>query len=174
MTKTRLAITAYVLGLIIGGALVANAVQYADGLAAPGVTGIGGVFFKARDPAELRAWYERHLDIGAAHQGVNFFWRDRDDASRFGLTVWSLFPRDTDYFGPGDQGFMINYRVADLETLLDRLREQGVSQVGEIEEYWYGRFAWILDGEGNRVELWEPVDFSPEEFIRRSQAASSR
>ena len=123
---------------------------------------------------ELRAWYDRHLGLDAEQQGVNFFWREPDDATRFGYTVWSPFPRDTEYFGPGGQDSMINYRVGDLEALLERLRAEGVEQVRETEEYWYGRFAWIVDGEGNRVELWEPVDFSPDEFDRRLRDESTQ
>lgn len=175
MTKTRLAVITFVMGLIIGGALAVKAVQRtASQTEGPGVSGIGGVFFKAENPAKLRAWYQRHLGIDAKGQGVNFFWRERDDAERFGMTVWSLFPKDSDYFGTGGQDFMVNYRVRDLDALLARLREQGVQQAGATEEYWYGRFAWVLDGEGNRIELWEPVDLSPDEFDRRSQDKSSQ
>jgi catechol 2,3-dioxygenase-like lactoylglutathione lyase family enzyme len=133
----------------------------------PLVTGIGGVFFKARDPERLRAWYREHLGVEADRPGVNFFWREAVDGGRFGRTVWSAFPADTRYFGPGDQDFMINYRVRDLDELLARLRQEGIAQVGKTEEYWYGRFAWVVDGEGNRVELWEPDRFSPREFERR-------
>jgi len=87
---------------------------------------------------------------------MNFFWRERDTPDRLGFTVWSAFPRDTDYFGPSGQSFMINYRVRDLDVLLKRLQVQGVRQVGKVEKFSYGRFAWIVDGDGNRIELWEP------------------
>ena len=175
MIKTGLPIVTFVFGLVVGGSLAAKAVQSPGAKAeGPGVSGIGGVFFKADDPAELRTWYERHLGIVAGQQGVNFFWREQDDTTAFGRTVWSLFPRDTNYFGPSGQELMINYRVRDLDALLVRLQAEGVQQVGAIDEYWYGRFAWIVDGEGNRVELWEPVDHSPEEFERRLQDESSQ
>lgn len=167
MTKIRLPIITFVLGLVIGATLLAKAVERP--LDRAGVNGIGGVFFKAADPEKLGQWYARHLGIDTGRPGVNFFWRRQEDPGQFGLTVWSLFPRDTEYFGPGGQDFMINYRVGDLDALLERLQEQGIPQVGETEDYWYGRFAWIEDGEGNRVELWEPVSLPPEEFERRSQ-----
>ena len=123
------------------------------------VTGIGGVFLRAEDSDRQLAWYRDQLGIERApgHHGVNFFWRDRGDPGRYGRTVWALFPRDSDYFGDTRQQVMINYRVRDLDALLRDLRASGVEQVGEVEEFPYGRFAWILDGEGNRVELWEPA-----------------
>jgi hypothetical protein len=168
MTGKKL-IAMYVLG-IITGAFVGTGVNLSMAQTGkPGVTGIGGVFFKADNPVQLRAWYQRNLGIDVTPQGVNFFWRQAEDASRYGLTVWSLFPRETEYFGPGKQDFMINYRVGNLDAMLESLRSNGVEQVGDVEDYSYGRFAWILDGEGNRVELWEPVDFSPEEFSRQAQ-----
>ena len=128
------------------------------GQTAPAVTGIGGVFFKADDPEALRGWYREHLDIDAGSQGADFVWRLEDDPERLGRTVWSVFPAGTDYFGDGGQEYMVNYRVSDLDGLLARLREAGVRQVGGTERYPYGSFAWVLDGEGNRVELWEPVE----------------
>jgi predicted enzyme related to lactoylglutathione lyase len=175
MSRMGLPLITFVSGLIVGGALVAGAVEGPlTQSQEPGVTGIGGMFFKADNPAELRAWYERHLGIDTGQPGVNFFWRREDEPSSLGFTVWSVFSRESDYFGPGEQDFMINYRVNELDALLERLEEQGVSRIGSVEEYWYGRFAWIADGEGNRVELWEPVDFSREEFERRSREASDR
>ena len=87
---------------------------------------------------------------------MNFFWREHDDPEQVGFTVWSVFPRETEYFGRESQDFMINYRVRNLDLLLARLESEGVLQVGDLEEYSYGRFAWIEDNEGNRIELWEP------------------
>jgi predicted enzyme related to lactoylglutathione lyase len=132
------------------------------------VTGIGGVFFKAANPEVSREWYREHLGIAGDRPGVNFFWRERDNPELLGFTVWSVFPSDTDYFGSSEQTFMINYRVRDLDSLLARLKTQGVEQIGDIDEYPYGRFAWILDGEGNRVELWEPVYDAPEQLEQQS------
>ena len=124
------------------------------------ITGIGGIFFKANDPKNLQSWYERHLGIAPGADGsVVFRWRDHDHPDRTGYTVWAPFPRDTKYFDPGTATFMINYRVADLDRLLEQLRREGVDVDDRIEESEFGRFGWAIDPEGNRLELWE----SPEE-----------
>jgi predicted enzyme related to lactoylglutathione lyase len=159
----------FVAGLCVGG----NFVGATESQSRPGttetqlVTGIGGVFFKAADPAKLRGWYREHLGIDGGEHGIAFFWREEQDAKQFGRTVWSVFPKETNYFGAAEQDFMVNYRVRDLDRLLVKLRAEGVRQVGPVEEYWYGRFAWVIDGEGNRVELWQPVNQSREEFESR-------
>ncbi|HZR20491.1 MAG TPA: VOC family protein [Verrucomicrobiae bacterium] len=119
------------------------------------VTGIGGVFFKAQNPEALATWYRSHLGMCAGGDHTDFEWREKDNPNQIGRTVWSLFRADTDSFGPGSKPFMINYRVANLERMLNQLRSQGVT-VEKIEDYDYGRFAWITDPEGNRIELWEP------------------
>lgn len=125
------------------------------------VTGIGGIFFRSEDPESLAAWYRERLGIPVNEHGYSdFTWRLADDPERIGRTVWSLFPADTDYFGPGDVPFMVNYRVDDLEALLDALREEGVEVADDVESYEYGRFGWITDPEGRRIELWEPGDES--------------
>lgn len=155
---------AFVLGALVGGAVVWRALQLPRVLPADrDVTGIGGVFFKVDDPDESRAWYRRHLGLDGGGTGVNFLWREWHDPKVQGFTVWSVFPRETDYFGASDQDFMINYRVRDLDALLTKLQAQGIQQVKPLAEYSYGRFAWIVDGDGNRVELWEPINDSPEE-----------
>ncbi len=127
------------------------------------VTGIGGIFFKARDIATLSAWYRDHLDIqvGDGHYAV-FRWNGTESSesgqdAASGLTVWALFPHDTAYFEPGNAPFMINYRVADLDALLEQLRSEGVQIVDRRQESDEGRFAWIVDPEGNCIELWEPA-----------------
>lgn len=121
------------------------------------VTGIGGIFFKARDPKKLEAWYREHLGIEAAEDGsVAFRWREAKNPERWGYTVWSLFPQDTRYFDRSTAPFMINYRVGDLDAILEQLRSQGVEVDDKMEESEYGRFAWVIDPEGNRLELWEP------------------
>ncbi|MCJ2531296.1 MAG: VOC family protein [Candidatus Thermoplasmatota archaeon] len=123
------------------------------------VTGIGGVFFEARAPDELKAWYVSHLGLPSRPDGdVMFEWREGEGPDRQGETVWSPFPRDTDYFEPSQSPFMINCRVADLDGLPTQLRRKGVEGEEWIEEYPYSRFAWIMDSEGNRVELWEPPE----------------
>jgi predicted enzyme related to lactoylglutathione lyase len=116
------------------------------------VNGIGGVFFKARDPKKMRAWYRDHLGIESKGGYANFTWREKDNPDRIGRTVWTLFPTNTSYFAAP---MMINYRVANLDRMLAQLRRAGVA-VEKTEDYDYGRFAWITDPEGNRIELWEP------------------
>ena len=126
------------------------------------VTGIGGVFFKAQDPNAMKDWYRKHLDIDAGDYGASFHWREADDPQKRGETVWTLFPHDTKYFNPGTSPFMVNYRVADLGALVAALREEGVA-VEKIDDSDYGRFAWITDPEGNRIELWEPPATKPDQ-----------
>jgi predicted enzyme related to lactoylglutathione lyase len=122
------------------------------------VTGIGGIFFKARDQEKLYQWYEKHLGVKREPhgEGVAFHWREAEHPEREGLTAWSIFKNDTKYFDPSGAPFMINYRVENLDELLEALRGEGVEIDPKREDYEYGRFAWIMDPEGNRIELWEP------------------
>jgi len=121
------------------------------------VVGIGGIFFKARDPERLRAWYREHLglDIGE-WGGVHFEGGTSSPTGRQASTMWSLFPESTRYFEPGTASFMINYRVEDLDAVLEALRREGCEVDERIESSEYGRFGWAADPEGNRLELWEP------------------
>ena len=120
------------------------------------VTGIGGVFFKAKDPKSLGKWYRTHLGIDVqAWGGAAFNWAD-DNPSGKGTTAWSLFKDDTSHFAPSASSFMINYRVEDLDALIAKLREEGCNVVGEIQDSEYGKFGWVMDPEGNKVELWQP------------------
>ena len=123
------------------------------------VTGIGGVFFKSQNPAGLAKWYRKHLGITSKDGCADFSWREKDRPKRIGRTVWALFPSDTDYFKPSASPFMLNYRVANLDRMLQQLRRGGVV-VEKVESFNYGRFAWISDPEGNRIELWEPKTVS--------------
>ena len=119
------------------------------------VTGIGGIFFKAKDPDKLREWYRRHLGIESESWGFAFRWSD-DPQTDGGTTAWSIFPDSTKYFAPSDKPFMINLRVADLHSLLEQLRTDGVAVDAKTDESEFGKFGWVMDPEGNRVELWEP------------------
>ena len=120
------------------------------------VSGIGGIFFRSHDPAALSAWYEKHLGVESKDGAADFVWRDHENPKQTGRTVWSIFPKETDYFGSPKPAFMINYRVSNLERMLAQLRRARV-KVEKVEECDYGRFAWVTDPEGNRVELWEPM-----------------
>lgn len=122
------------------------------------VTGIGGIFFKCKDPKKTKDWYRKHLGIQSGEYGGTFEWRHAEDKSKKGYTAWGPFSADTEYFRPSENDFMYNYRVADLEKLLKALKEEGVTVVGEIEEYEYGKFGWIMDPDGQKIELWEPND----------------
>ncbi len=119
------------------------------------VIGLGGIFFKARDPKALYEWYRIHLGIESAADGSGAMWRDADHPEIPGCNVWAIFPQDTKYFAPSESAFMINFRVDNLDELVTALRAEGV-QVDKVEEYDYGKFGWITDPEGNRIELWEP------------------
>lgn len=123
------------------------------------VTGIGGIFFKAQDPAALREWYKKHLGIEILDWGgAVFAWGQPDNPAASGSTVWSIFPRSSDYFAPGTANFMINYRVADLDALLAALRPEGCNVDERVEESAFGKFGWVIDPEGNKVELWQPPE----------------
>jgi D-3-phosphoglycerate dehydrogenase len=121
-----------------------------------GVTGIGGFFFKAENSKELVAWYGKHLGLNTDDYGSTFWWKDKDgnDCS----TQWSPFKDDTDYFEPSKKQFMQNFRVADLDALLEKLKADGVQVIRDPQSFDYGKFGWILDPEGNKIELWEPKD----------------
>jgi predicted enzyme related to lactoylglutathione lyase len=121
------------------------------------VTGLGGVFFKAENPKALAEWYERHLGLKLeANTFVTFRWRDGQTDERPGSTVWAVFDRNSTYFEPSKKDFMLNYRVENLDALLAELANEGVAIDPRRENSVFGRFAWIMDPEDNRIELWEP------------------
>jgi|SRR5664279_1118814 len=116
------------------------------------VIGIGGIFFRAKDPKALYEWYRTHLGIENAADGSGAMWQTEDPV----VNVWAIFPQDTEYFGQTRPAFMVNFRVDDLEALLKALREESVAVDEKMEAHDYGKFGWVTDPEGNRVELWEP------------------
>lgn len=124
----------------------------------PRVTGLGGIFFKSENPQKLKEWYNKHLGLKTDQWGTNFEWRQADAGTQKGFTQWSPFSETTTYFEPSAKDFMINYRVKNLEALIEELKSEEVTVLDEIEEYEYGKFIHILDLEGNKVELWEPND----------------
>jgi len=121
------------------------------------VTALGGIFFKSQDPAAVKSWYAKHLGLNMDPYGASFEWRYADAPEQKGQTLWSPFPKNTDYFGQ-DKEFMINFRVENLEWLLAELKKEGIEQIGEMQVHDYGKFAHITDPDGNKVELWEAKD----------------
>lgn len=122
------------------------------------VTGIGGIFFKTKNPEKMKEWYNKNLGLVTNDYGSVFEFRNADEPENKEYAVWSPFKDDTDYFEPSKKEFMINYRVENIEQLVEELRNAGVTICDEIETYEYGKFVHILDPENNKIELWEPVD----------------
>ena len=125
------------------------------------ILGIGGVFFKSADRDQMREWYAKHLGLADKGQGVMLPWREHDDPQKEQVTVWTIFPASTKYFDPSPAPFMINYIVDDMDALLDRLKQEGVKIDPKRMDESYGRFAWIYDLEGNKIELWQPLPPKP-------------
>lgn len=122
------------------------------------VTGVGGIFFKAKNPKELTNWYAQNLGFNTNEWGSTFAFRLNENPDKTGYLQWSPFAENTSYFEPSEKQFMINFRVENLEVLLEELKENGVEIIGELQVFEYGKFAHILDNEGNKIELWEPID----------------
>lgn len=122
------------------------------------VTGIGGIFFKCADPVRIREWYSNNLGLETNEYGSMFEFRKSDEPEKKAYLQWSPFADETDYFSPSKKDFMINYRVENIEELVKELRSNGVTILDSIETYEYGKFVHIIDPEGNKIELWEPVD----------------
>jgi len=120
------------------------------------VTGLGGVFYKSKNPDKAKQWYKQHLGLNTDQYGCTFWWKDKagNDCS----TQWSPMDEKTNYYEPSKSTFMINFRVENLVELLQELKKEGVTVVGEIEEFDYGKFGWIIDPDGTKIELWEPND----------------
>lgn len=123
------------------------------------VTGIGGIFFQAKDPVALRAWYQKHLGIDVqSWGGTAFTWTDGAGNPTPGMTVWSIGATGSSQFEPSTAPFMINYRVDDLAALLRALREEGCNVLDKTDDSDFGKFGWVIDPEGNKVELWQPPE----------------
>jgi predicted enzyme related to lactoylglutathione lyase len=121
------------------------------------VTGIGGVFFKCKDPNKMKEWYSKNLGVDAGQYGATFEWYQDAQGKEKGLTQWNLFTDTTQYFEPASKDFMINYRVHDLEALVEELKKEGVTIVDKVETFDFGKFVHILDEEGNKIQLWQPM-----------------
>lgn len=124
----------------------------------PKVTGIGGIFFKSANPKETMDWYGKNLGLAIDSHGSAFEFRNANNPEDINYLRWGLFDESTDYFDPSKKDFMINYRVQNIEALVRQLKENGVTIVDEITTYDYGKFVHLKDNEGNKVELWEPID----------------
>jgi len=121
------------------------------------ILGIGGIFFKSANQQQMKEWYAKHLGFADSGHGVMLPWREKDNPESEQMTIWSIFPGNTKYFEPGPASFMVNYIVDDLEALLDRLAKEGVRIHPKRQDESYGRFAWIYDSDGNKIELWQPL-----------------
>lgn len=124
------------------------------------ILGIGGVFFKSANRDQTREWYSKHLGLADKGGGAMLPWREHDDPQKEHVTVWTVFPTSSDYI-PATQPFMVNYIVDDMDALLDRLKQEGVKIDAKRMNESYGRFAWIYDADGNKIELWQPVSAKP-------------
>ena len=138
------------------------------------VTGIGGIFFKCKDPGKMREWYKIHLGLNTNQYGTVFEWRQGADTTKKGFTQWSPFKETTKYFEPSAKDFMINYRVENLEALVDQLKKDSVTIADKIETVEYGKFVHIIDIEGNKVELWEPNDIEFEKLGQKMGSKSTK
>jgi predicted enzyme related to lactoylglutathione lyase len=125
------------------------------------VNGIGGIFIKSENPEMLCAWYDKHLGTSFGNETYSIFrWRNRTHPGKIGSTTFSFFPSNTKYFDPSSSACMVNFRVPDLSAFLNKMKAEGVRVMDHTEEFEYGKFGWILDPEGNKIELWEPGDES--------------
>ncbi|WP_258097756.1 VOC family protein [Marinoscillum pacificum] len=137
----------------------------------PKVVGIGGVFFKCKDPNSTKDWYKNHLGLKTDQYGTLFEFRNALNPDEINYLQWSPFKDDTTYFEPSTQPFMINYRVQNMEELVEKLKSEGVTICDEIATYDYGKFVHIMDADGNKLELWEPVD---EVFTESSEGNTTK
>lgn len=137
-------------------------------------TGVGGIFFKCKDPKKVREWYAAHLGLNTNQYGAVFEWRQGADTTKKGFTQWSPFSEKTKYFEPSTKDFMINYRVENLEGLVEQLRKDSVAIVDKIETVEYGKFVHIMDVEGNKIELWESNDIEFEKLGEKIGARTTK
>ncbi len=138
------------------------------------VTGIGGIFFKCKDPKALREWYQTHLGLNTNQYGSVFEWYQGADSTKKGFSQWSPFKETTKYFLPSTKEFMINYRVDNLALLLVELQKEGVTISDTLQSYDYGKFVHIMDVEGNKIELWEPNDMAFEKMGKEMGATTTK
>lgn len=175
MKKTIVIIPAFIMTFALGFAF--NSLITKSSKPQPSVkkvTGIGGIFFKCKDPKKMREWYATNLGLNTNAYGAVFEWRQGADTSKKGFTQWSPFKETTKYFEPSTRDFMINYRVENIEALIDELKKNGVIITDKIETVEYGKFVHIMDIEGNKIELWEPNDIEFEKLGAKIGAATTK
>ncbi len=159
MKKTSLLILVIATSFCFGFAFKSIMAQKSNGnTKSKRVTGIGGIFFKCKDPKKLREWYQTHLGLNTNQYGAVFEWYQGADSTKKGFSQWSPFKETTKYFEPSTKEFMINYRVENLEALVEELKKEGVNITDSLQTVDYGKFVHIMDIEGNKIELWEPND----------------
>ncbi|MFT3680183.1 MAG: VOC family protein [Ferruginibacter sp.] len=163
--KSKLLMTgAFVATFLLGFALRAITARDNSAASTKKVTGIGGIFFKCKDTKKVRSWYEKHLGFAVNQYGAVFEWRQGADSSKKGFSQWSPFNEKTKYFEPSVKDFMINYRVENIEALVEQLKKDSVMVTDKIDTVEYGKFVHIMDIEGNKIELWEPNDIEFEKL----------
>lgn len=170
LTLLLLIVTSFFFGFAFKSILVQNNEAKSN----KKVTGIGGIFFKCKDPKKVREWYQTHLGLNTNEYGSVFEWFQGADSTKKGFTQWSPFNEKTKYFLPSTKDFMINYRVENLKSLVDDLKKNGVNVLDTIENYDYGKFVHILDIEGNKIELWEPNDIEYEKMGKQMGSKTTK
>jgi len=174
MIKTTLLIVVIATSFFAGFAFKTMQTQKKETQEMKKATGIGGIFFKCKDPNKMKEWYQEHLGLNTNQYGAVFEWYQGADSTKKGFTNWSPFKETTKYFEPSTKDFMINYRVDDLEALVGELKKSGVTILDTIETYDYGKFVHILDAEGNKVELWEPNDIEYEKLGKQLRSKTTK
>jgi predicted enzyme related to lactoylglutathione lyase len=174
MKKTSLIILAIATSFCFGFAFKTIITNQNDNTKMKKVTGIGGIFFKCKDPKKMREWYQKNLGLNTNQYGTVFEWWQGADSTKKGFTQWSPFSEKTKYFDPSTKDFMINYRVENMEALVEELKKNGVTVVDTIEKVEYGKFVHILDVEGSKIELWEPNDIEYEKLGKQMGSKTTK
>ena len=175
MQKKILLVSAFVVTFILGFSFKYIVAKITDKEPSQKkVTGIGGIFFKCKDSKKIRDWYKLHLGLNTNNYGTVFEWRQGADTSKTGFTQWSPFNEKTKYFEPSTKDFMINYRVENLEKLVDQFKKTGVIITDTIQTVEYGKFVHIMDIEGNKIELWQPNDLEFEKLGEKIGAKTTK
>lgn len=174
MKKIALLVVVIATAFCCGFAFKTIITKPANDTTKPRVTGIGGIFFKCKDPKKLREWYQTNLGLNTNQYGAVFEWYQGADSTQKGFSQWSPFKETTKYFEPSSKDFMINYRVNNLDALVDVLKKNGVSVVDSIETVNYGKFVHILDAENNKIELWQPNDMEYEKMGKQMNAETTK